>query len=80
MFISALDTIGNYIFKIVVSRKTYLVTRNDDDVVCYTGPNFIELLSTPICLAWNFCLNKNRIIPTIFPHDFQYEHTTAEYQ
>ena len=27
----------------------------------YSGANFIELLSTKICLAWNFCLNKNRI-------------------
>ena len=27
-----------------------------------TWPNFIELLSTTICLAWNFCLDmKNRI-------------------
>ena len=25
------------------------------------GPNFIELLSTKICLAWNFFLDKNRI-------------------
>ena len=25
------------------------------------GPNFIELLSTQICLAWNFSLDKNRI-------------------
>ena len=25
-----------------------------------TGPNFIELLSTKICLAWNFALDKNR--------------------
>ena len=26
-----------------------------------TGPNFIELLSTTICLAWNSFLDKNRI-------------------
>ena len=26
-----------------------------------TGSNFIELLSTKICLAWNVCLDKNRI-------------------
>ena len=26
-----------------------------------SGPNFIELLSTKICLAWNFFLDKNRI-------------------
>ena len=26
------------------------------------GPNFIELLSTKICLAWNFFLGKNRTI------------------
>ena len=25
------------------------------------GPNFIELLSTTICLAWNFFLDENRI-------------------
>ena len=29
--------------------------------------NFIELLSTQICLAWNFFLDKNRI-PTEFPY------------
>ena len=29
------------------------------------GPNFIELLSTKICLAWNFFLDKNRITNTI---------------
>ena len=26
-----------------------------------SGPNFIELLSTKICLAWHFFLDKNRI-------------------
>ena len=26
-----------------------------------SGPNFIELLSTKICLAWNFFLGKNRV-------------------
>ena len=25
------------------------------------GPNFIEVLSTKICLTWNFFLDKNRI-------------------
>ena len=27
----------------------------------YAGPNFIELLRTKICLAWNFFLGKNKI-------------------
>ena len=27
----------------------------------WPGPNFIEMLSTKICLAWNFFLDKNRI-------------------
>ena len=27
----------------------------------HTGPNFIELLSTKICLAWNLFLDKSRI-------------------
>ena len=31
-----------------------------------SGPNFIELLSTKTCLAWNFFLDKN-MIPTKFP-------------
>ena len=29
--------------------------------LCCPGQNFIELLSTKICLAWNFFLDKNRI-------------------
>ena len=29
------------------------------------GPNFRELLSTKICLAWNFFLHKNRITKQI---------------
>ena len=37
----------------------------DDTLACILiecpGPNFIELLSTQICLAWNFFLDKNRI-------------------
>ena len=27
----------------------------------WSGPNFIELLSTKVCLAWHFFLDKNRI-------------------
>ena len=30
-----------------------------------TGPNFIELLSTKTCLAWNFFLDRNRITSKI---------------
>ena len=30
------------------------------------GPNFIELLSTKVCLAWNFFLCKNRITNRTF--------------
>ena len=29
--------------------------------ICCPGPNFIELLSTKICLAWNIFADKNRI-------------------
>ena len=36
------------------------------------GPNFIELLSTKICLAWNFCLDKNRAT-----NQFQDKQTTV---
>ena len=39
------------------------------------GPNFIELLSTKIFLAWNFFLDKTK-----FPRDFQDKQSTAEYQ
>ena len=31
----------------------------------WPGPNFIELLSTQICLAWSFFLDKNRITTQI---------------
>ena len=31
----------------------------------WSGPNFIELLSTKICQAWNFFPDKNRITSQI---------------
>ena len=37
----------------------------DLNVISTPGPNFIELLSTSICLAWNFFLDKNRITSQI---------------
>ena len=37
------------------------------------GPNFIELLSTKMCSAWNFFHNKSGLctVPTKFPSNFQ---------
>ena len=34
--------------------------RHNGTRVCSSGPNFIGLLSTKNCLAWNFSLDKNR--------------------
>ena len=53
----------NYLIKLLLNYGWHWVERY---LICslswiLPGPNFIELLSTKICLAWNFFLDKNRI-------------------
>ena len=48
------------------SHKVYSLNLNNNQTVWWSRSNFIELLSTKICLAWNFFLDKNRTINKIY--------------
>ena len=50
------------------SSAAHAATYTLSNVICVpaTKPNYIELLSTKMCLAWNFFLDKNKITNQIF--------------
>ena len=59
MFITMFYTINSSPLLVTIMLWLFWVITNS--VQCLSRPNLIELLSTKICLAWNYFLDKNRI-------------------